>query len=415
MHNTRVVIRSLFLRTLLCTLSATALTACGELLTEAPSANEVFDAMVEGLSPAQRRAHLAGDEAFAETFSQQTGLGPVFNQTSCEGCHPGEGRGHPSTNLRRFGMLSANGFDYLLERGGPQLQDHAIPGYPAEQLPAEATAISERGGPLVVGLGYLEAIPDGTLLDHEDPNDADGDGISGRANFVPAPSYLQLAPDKISRNGKYLGRFGRKATAISLLQQTAGAYLNDIGVTSELEPVEVFNPALGNRVGDSVADPEIPAETVNHVVFYLQTLRAPQRRDEQIPAVRRGEDLFKQIGCAGCHIPEMQTGTSGIAPLAYQKARLYSDLLLHDMGPELADQYPEGDASGTEWRTTPLWGLGIVGNLLGGTAFYMHDGRTSDLREAIRLHGGEADDPRSQYFNLPADDQAALLAFLRSL
>jgi CxxC motif-containing protein (DUF1111 family) len=391
------------------------LSGCSDIITQAPEDNEVFDAPLDGITPAQMAAHVAGDEAFGELFTPETGLGPVFNQPSCESCHPGEGRGHPSTNLRRFGKATPGGFDYMRDRGGPQLQDRSIPGYPAEQLPPDITGLSERGGPIVVGLGFVEAIPDQAILSSEDPNDANGDGISGRANFVFPPDYLELGPDKISRNGKYLGRFGRKATAINLQQQTAGAYLNDIGVTSDFEPVDLFNPALGNRVGDNVPDPEIPAETIHNVVIYLQTLRAPQRRNENDPTVRQGEQLFAQIGCTGCHIPAMQTGPSTIAPLAFQKVALYSDLLLHDMGPALADNYPEGEATGTEWRTTPLWGLGIVENLLGGTPFYLHDGRTSDLSEAIRLHGGEAENSRNRFVNLGADDKSALLAFLKSL
>jgi CxxC motif-containing protein (DUF1111 family) len=398
-----------------CLLFLLALAGCSDLLTEAPESNEVFDGFVDGLTSAQIHAHAAGDEAFSELFTPKTGLGPVFNQTSCESCHPGDGRAHPSTNLRRFGKITAGGFDYMLEKGGPQLQDRSIPGYPAEQLPSDITGLSERGGPIVVGLGYIEAIPDQAILDHEDPSDANGDGISGRANFVFPPDYLRLGADKINRAGKYLGRFGRKATSINLLQQTAGAYLNDIGVTSEFEPLELFNPVLGNRVGDNVADPEVSTETINNVVFYLQTLRAPERRNENDANVQRGEQLFAQINCTGCHVPEMQTGPSAIAPLAFQKARLYSDLLLHDMGPELADNYPEGEATGNEWRTTPLWGIGIVENALGGTPFYLHDGRTSDLHEAIRLHGGEAEATRNGFLNLSAEDQNALLAFLKSL
>ncbi|MDZ7267198.1 MAG: thiol oxidoreductase [candidate division KSB1 bacterium] len=389
--------------------------ACGPLLTEAPPPDQVLDATVENLSPAQLAAHLAGDEAFGEAFTPATGLGPIFNQTSCESCHPAEGRGHPSTNLTRFGRATAGGFDYLPERGGPQLQDRALPGYPAEKLPAEATAISERGGPLVVGLGLIEAIPDETILAREDPNDAEGDGISGRANFVLPPPYLVLDPAKVSRDGKYLGRFGRKATAINLLQQTVTAYRNDIGVTSEFEAEELFNPVLGNRVGDNVPDPEVSTEVINQVVFYLQTLRPPLRRHREEAVVRTGERLFDAIGCTGCHVPEMQTGPSAIAALAFQRVPLYSDLLLHDMGPALADNYPEGEATGSEWRTTPLWGLGLVGELLGGTPFYLHDGRTASLEAAILLHGGEAQKSRDNFANLSAQERAAVLAFLNSL
>ncbi|MFQ5627157.1 MAG: di-heme oxidoredictase family protein [bacterium] len=389
--------------------------ACSEILTEAPEDDQVFDALIDDLDPVQIRAHIAGDEAFGERFTPQTGLGPVFNQTSCDGCHPSEGRAHPVTNLIRFGKTSANGFDYMPDRGGPQLQDRAIPGYPAEKLPADATGISERGGPLVVGLGLVEVIPDDAILANEDPNDADGDGISGRANFVSAPEWLDLPPGKVSRDGAYMGRFGRKATAINLLQQTVGAYFNDMGVTSDFISEDIFNPVIGNRFGDNVADPEIPAETVNNVVIYLQTLRAPLRRNASDPQVKNGEQVFADIGCAACHIPTFKTGPSEIAPLAFTDVQLYSDLLLHDMGPALADNFPEGNATGTEWRTTPLWGLGIIQNLTGGTPFFLHDGRTSNLGEAILLHGGEAQKSRDNFENLSATDRAALLAFLKSL
>lgn len=402
------------LHVILC--AALLLAGCRVFLTSSPDEADVFDAPIEGLTASQLNAHILGDEAFGEMFNVHTGLGPVFNQPSCNNCHPDEGRGHPATNLIRFGRFAtADSFDTMPELGGPQLQDHAIPGYPAETLPAEATSISERGGPIIVGLGYVEAIPDATILANEDPDDADGDGISGRANFMPAPEYLQLGADKVTRDGNYLGRFGRKATAINLLHQTVTAYKNDMGITTDFDPEDLFNPLIGNRVGDDVADPELPGETVQNVVFYLQTLRPPMRRDADSQKVMDGETLFAQIGCAKCHIPEMQTGASTIAPIAFQPVKLYSDLLLHDMGPALADNFPEGLATGSEWRTTPLWGLGIVENLLGGTPFYLHDGRTSDLREVITLHQGEADSSRIKFEALPGSEQNALIAFLKSL
>ncbi len=392
------------------------LTSCDSILTESPPDDQIFDAPLDDLSTIQLSAHLAGDEAFGEIFTPATGLGPVFNQAACVTCHIDEGRGHPSTNLVRFGRETANGeFDYMVDRGGPQLQDRAIPGYPAEQLPQEATGFSERGGPIVVGLGLIEAIPDETILANEDPSDADGDGISGRANFVEAPEWLELQGNKVIRNGKYLGRFGRKATTINLLQQTANAYHDDMGITTDFIPEEIFNPLVGNRVGDNATDPELSAEVVNNVVIYLQTLRPPLRRDIDSPEVQNGERIFSEIYCASCHIPTMETGPSPIAALAFKNVELYSDMLLHDMGTELADNFPEGDATGTEWRTTPLWGLGIVENLLGGEPFYLHDGRTSDLTEAIRLHGGEATRSRDMFLNLNEDDKSALLAFLKSL
>ncbi len=390
------------------------LVGCDTLLTEAPKDNESFDAPIDGLTDAQRAIFARGDEAFGEVFTFQTGLGPIFNQASCERCHVGDGRGHPSRNLKRFGRnLGGGQFDVLSEYGGPQLQDRSMPGYPAETIPAHANAISERGGPLVVGLGLIEAIPDSIIMRYADPNDADGDGISGRPNLIEAPDFLGLGTGPY--NGKYLGRFGRKAGAINLLHQTATAYHQDIGITSDYIPNENYNPLAGGMGGDPVPDPEVSAATVNDVVFYLQTLREPLRRNADDPEVQRGEQLFAAIRCSSCHIPSLQTGQHPIAPLSNRPASLYSDMLLHDMGPDLADNFIEGEATGTEWRTTPLWGLGIVQTVLGGTPFYLHDGRTSDLRVVIDMHKGEANGSRIAFQQLPASDQEALIKFLQSL
>ena len=387
---------------------------CDELLTKAREPNESFDAPINGLTHGQRAIFARGDDAFGEVFTFQTGLGPLFNQASCERCHVGDGRGHPSVNLKRFGRnLGGGQFNPLIEFGGPQLQERSMPGYPAETIPSHANAISERGGPLVVGLGLIEAIPDQTILSNADPNDADGDGISGRANLITAPEFLGLGPGPY--NGNYLGRFGRKAGAINLLQQTATAYHQDMGITSDFLPVENHNLLVGGTGGDPVADPEIPAATVNDVVFYLQTLRPPLRRAANDPDVLTGEQLFSTIKCASCHVPVMMTGQHPIAALNNRPTALYSDLLLHDMGPDLSDNFVEGEATGTEWRTTPLWGLGIVENVLGGTPFYLHDGRTSDLRAVISLHKGEADSSRIGFQQLPIASQEALLKFLKSL
>ena len=397
-------------------LGIAGLTACADLFTEAPADNEIFDGPIDGLTAVQLKGFADGDEAFGQTFNVETGLGPVFNQTACISCHPADGRGHPSTNLTRFGKMRPDGtFDYMLEFGGPQLQDRSIPGYPAEILPGDATGISVRGGPIAVGLGLIEAIPDQTILANESL-DPDGPGITGRANFVEVPDYLEFGADKVVRDGnKYLGRFGRKATAVSLLHQTVNAYKNDMGISTDFDPVDIFNPTIGSTIGDNVADPELSAETVQNVVIYLKTLRPPARRNESDPEVVQGEQLFSTIGCASCHIQEMQSGPSLIEPLNFKAVKLYSDLLLHDMGPELADNFPEGDATGTEWRTTPLWGLGIVENVLGGTPFYLHDGRTSDLTEVIGLHKGEAQGSNDRFFALSESGRSALLAFLKSL
>jgi len=387
--------------------------SCDHLLTEAPAAEESFDSPIDGLSSEQLGIFARGDQAFGTVFTFETGLGPIFNQASCERCHVGDGRGHPLTNLKRFGLNLGNGFDPLLESGGPQLQDRSMPGYPAETIPAHANAISERGGPLVVGLGLIEAIPDSAILRFADSVDEDQDGISGKPNFVGVPPFLGLDPGPYS--GKYLGRFGRKAGAINLLQQTAMAYHQDIGITSDFLPVENHNPAAGGTGGDPAPDPELTASVVHDVVFYLQTLRPPLRRDADGLDVRGGEELFSSIACASCHIPALKTGPHAIAALSFKDVPLYSDLLLHDMGPDLADNFMEGEATGVEWRTTPLWGLGIVESVLGGTPFYLHDGRTSDLREVIALHKGEADPSRSAFEELSSTDQEKLISFLKSL
>jgi CxxC motif-containing protein (DUF1111 family) len=392
----------------------TFLIGCDALLTKEPEPDQSFEGPIDGLTNEQRGIFARGDEAFGEAFTFQTGLGPLFNQASCERCHVGDGRGHPRVNLKRFGNnLGGGQFDPLIEFGGPQLQERSIPGYPAETIPANANAISERGGPIVVGLGLIEAIPDLTIMNNADPNDTNGDGISGRPNLVTAPDFLGLPPGPY--NGRYLGRFGRKAGALSLLQQTANAYHQDMGITSDFIPEENFNPLAGGRGGDPVPDPEVSAATVNDVVFYLQTLRPPSRRNPDDATVRRGEQIFQALKCNSCHVPMMMTGASPIAALNAVPAHLYSDLLLHDMGPDLADNFIEGEATGTEWRTTPLWGLGIVENVLGGTPSYLHDGRTSDLRLVIDVHKGEANASRLAFQRLPAADQEALIRFLKSL
>ncbi|MCI0596880.1 MAG: thiol oxidoreductase, partial [candidate division Zixibacteria bacterium] len=335
------------------------ISGCQKLLTEAPQPEQSLDAPIDGLSPEQLGIFARGDEAFGEVFTFQTGLGPLFNNTACERCHVGDGRGHPSVNLKRFGRnLGAGQFDPLVQYGGPQLQERSLPGYPAEQIPSVANAVSERGGPLVVGLGLIEAIPDAAILANVDSLDADGDSISGRPQFIDPPAFLDLPPGPY--NGKYLGRFGRKAGAINLLQQTVNAYHQDIGITSDFRPVENFNPLAGGTGGDPVPDPELPAATVNDVVFYLQTLRPPLRRNPGNSEVKKGDSLFSAILCGRCHTPALNTGPHPIAALSGKTANLYSDLLLHDMGPDLADNFIEAEASGTEWRTTPLWGLGIL-------------------------------------------------------
>lgn len=404
------------LRKLWFTMTLIAVPSCDTLLTAPPAESNVLDVPLTGINSTVLSAHLRGDAAFSQVFTPATGLGPVFNASACDSCHPRDGRGHPAFNLTRFGRILPTGeFDQMANFGGPQLNDKAIVGYLPEALPFTATGISVRGGPAVAGLGLIEEIQDEIIIGREDPNDGDSDGISGRAAFVVVPGFMVPVVGKVERNGMFLGRFGRKATAVSLFQQTVAAYFNDMGITSDAFPIEAANPLVGGPVGDGVAEPEVTTETVNDVVMYLRTLAAPPRREQDHAEVRFGENLFAQIGCASCHTPTMITGPSRLSGLAYQAVNLYSDLLLHDMGAQLADYYPEGAATGVEWRTTPLWGLGLVGAVLGGQQFYLHDGRATSLKEAILCHGGEAAAARERFVKLPPVEQAALNRFLLSL
>lgn len=389
--------------------------------------DDVLDGTIEGMTPSQVRQHFAGDEEFARRFTVADGLGPIFVATSCEQCHVGDGKGHPSFNLRRFGRMDAAGFDPLSAFGGPQLQHRSIPGYPAERVPSAATGVAAFTPPAVTGLGYLDAIEDATLLALADPNDTNGDGISGRLQLHEPTELVTTAlaleargsPDAGARgtlvSGMHIGRFGKKALTVNLLHQTVGAYHEDMGITSDLLPEDLFNPEAGSRASDGAPDPEVSSATVANVVFYLKTLRVPPRREADHPEVLAGEELFEQVGCAGCHVPALTTGASEIAVLDRVEFHPYTDLLLHDMGPGLDDGYTEGVASTSEWRTAPLWGIGIQESFQGGEAYYLHDGRARTLREAIGWHDGEGATSRDAFDALSSEDQERLLRFLRSL
>jgi CxxC motif-containing protein (DUF1111 family) len=404
-----------------------ALAACDILMPDLPAADQVLDGTIEGMTPSQVQQHIAGDEEFARRFAVADGLGPIFVATSCEQCHVGDGKGHPAFNLLRYGSYGAVGFDPLISLGGPQLQHRAIPGYPPEAIPAEATGVATFNPPAVTGLGFLDAVDDSTLVALADSTDGDGDGISGRLQ-LHAPSELIASvialeaagsPDPGARgtlvDGMYIGRFGKKAGAVNLLHQTVAAYQQDIGITSDLLTEDLFNPRAGSRASDGVADPEVSSSTVANVVFYLKTLRAPSRREADHPDVIAGEEIFVEIGCAGCHLPALTTGRSEIDVLDRVTFHPYTDLLLHDMGPELDDGYTEGVALSSEWRTPPLWGVGIQANFQGGRMFLMHDGRAESFEDAIALHGGEGDASRDAFAALSAEDRARVLRFLRSL
>jgi len=378
------------------------------------------------------------------------GLGPVFNRVSCSACHTRDGRGAPPAGPDEpmdsmLVRLSIPGADD--DGGGPkphpvygdQLNDRAIHGVPAEGRASvrwetvegtyadgtpytlrrpvlafrdlafgplgENVMTSPRVAPPVHGLGLIEAVPEADILARADPDDADGDGISGRPNRV-----WDVAEQRVA-----LGRFGWKANQPSLRQQAAGAALGDMGITTSLFPEQNVMPGQADAAAAaSGGRPEMSDPQLEKLVFYLRTLAVPAPRNLDDPAVRRGEALFEQMSCAACHTPSMTTGEHPLAQLADQRIYPYTDLLLHDMGPGLADGRPDFEATGRAWRTPPLWGIGLTETVNGHT-FFLHDGRARNLEEAILWHGGEAEAAREAFRTLPAADRAALVAFLKSL
>jgi CxxC motif-containing protein (DUF1111 family) len=377
------------------------------------------------------------------------GLGATFNSRSCAGCHFKDGRGHAPENgevgtgfLIRLNIpeRSLTGA-YLpdLNYGG-QLQDQALEGMQAEgQIEIAYTEItgsfadgtsyslrqpaysfselaygelypeirlSPRVANQMIGLGLLEAIPESTILSLADPNDSDGDGISGRPNLVWDVFNQEMA----------IGRFGWKANQPSLLQQVAGAFIGDIGITTSLFPEENCPMSQSECLTlENGGIPEISDDDLMKVVLYSSVLAVPAQRHSDVPEIQQGEALFAEIGCSACHTMELETGIHlQIPALSNQTIRPFTDLLLHDMGEGLADNSPDFEASGSEWRTAPLWGIGLF-ETVNGHSFYLHDGRARNIDEAILWHGGEAQASRDAFINLSAEERAALVAFLRSL
>ena len=383
--------------------------ACQQLFTGPPDDGDVLDGPLPGLTPEERAAFVRGDEAFERSFSPSEGLGPIFNNSACGNCHSGDGRGRPENALVRIGVAP----DLARELGGPQIQDRATRGAVPERIP-DGVPLSVRLPLPVFGVGLIEAIPEETILALADPADADGDGISGRPNRVDPPDWVP-GDEPGAGPGPVVGRFSRKAQVSTLLQQVAEAYHQDMGLTTDFLPVENRNPQGGVRTpaADPAPDPEVPEAEVQAVLEYIRML-APPAPGEMTERRRRGEEVFGAIGCAACHVPVLETGPHRIRALAFRPVRLYSDLLLHDMGEELADGRPDGSADGREWRTAPLWGLRVMRDFLDGDAFLLHDGRARTVEEAILYHGGEAAGARAAFEALPAEDREALLDFVGS-
>lgn len=391
------------------------------------------------------------------------GLGPLFNARACQDCHLKDGRGHvpngPDDRVSMFLRLSVPGgggpaeiSDWLATQAEPvyggQLQDFAAGGFDAEgrmqvsyaEVPvvlADGTVValrapgytvsdlaygpmdpqvmlSPRVAPQMIGLGLLEAIPATDILAGVDEGDVDGDGISGRASLVPSAVTATVM----------LGRFGLKAGAATVADQSAGAFLGDMGLSTVLHPepwgdctavqADCRDAPTGQEAGlrDGL---EVDGQSLDLVVFYARNLGVPERRDVDAPQVLRGKEVFHALNCVGCHKPKFVTARLADQPeQSFQLIWPFTDLLLHDMGEGLADQRPEGRATGTEWKTPPLWGIGLTGLVSGHTQF-LHDGRARNLTEAILWHGGEAQAARDGFAALAHPDREALLAFLNSL
>ena len=383
------------------------------------------------------------------TTTARDGLGPYFNAVSCASCHFKDGRGRAplydgesgSGLLLRLSIpgINSNGSNFNDPIYGGQLQDNAILGHVAKgkfnityqdiiETLADGTIIvlkkpiytivnlgygnlsnevqiSPRVANQIIGLGLLEAIDNTTLLSFSDENDSNNDGISGKPNYV----YDVLS------NSQKLGRFGWKANQPNIKQQVAGAFIGDMGITTSVFPYE--NVPFG-VISDNIpngGNPEISDENLNRVVLYSSVLAVPARRNHDNQNVLNGKKVFNEIQCASCHIPKIQTGnTYAISAFRNQTIRPFTDLLLHDMGNNLADNSPDFNASGNEWRTQPLWGIGLI-QTVNGHSNLMHDGRAKNVTEAILWHGGEALNSKNKFKQLSTKDRNDLLAFINSL
>lgn len=427
-----------------------------------PSANMSFERQLD---------FRVGDGIFRKLWvsapsstQSSNGLGPIFNARACQSCHLKDGRGSPPVGdeaavslFLRLSIPPQNEADHAALASkrqsviaeptyGGQLQNFSIQGIPAEgqmevayeefpvtladgevvQLRRPSYRISKLNyGPLhpqtmlspriaspMIGLGLLEAVSDEDILSWADPDDRKGTGISGKPNYVWSDAEQRVL----------LGRFGWKAGKATIADQSAHAFAGDIGISTPLVPAHWGDCTPSQSAcraaphgNESPDDFEVPKDMFDLVVFYSRNLAVPARRDHESPQVLAGKKLFYDSGCIGCHRPKYVTRRDSAEPeQSFQLIWPYTDLLLHDMGDGLADHRPEGDADGREWRTPPLWGIGLT-EMVNGHTFFLHDGRARNLLEAILWHGGEAEAAKQRVVAMSKAEREALLRFLNSL
>ena len=354
---------------------------------------------VRGLTADQRTLFDRGRVVFDSVFTAATGLGPTFNAVACGECHEDPVAGGVGDEVE----VHASAFrppicDPLVQEGGVVIQQQVTPalkaalGIDSEPFPPSATGRALRTSPVVFGRGLLDLVPDSVILSYADSTDRNGDSISGRPNRF--------------FDGR-VGRFGRKALVPTLREFNAGAFPIEMGVTNPLSPREETIGGSPIPAGvDPLPEPEINQEATDLTDAFVRFLAAPTPLKAN-SAARRGRELFSSVGCAGCHIPTLRTGSSPIAALNNKDVAAYTDLLLHDMGPDLADICLT-QATPSEFRTEPLMGLRVATQ-------FLHDGRAKTLEHAIQLHGGEGARARDSFLGLSETERAALIAFLKTL
>jgi CxxC motif-containing protein (DUF1111 family) len=416
-----------------------------------------FGQAFSNLSNSQLNDFAVGNSFFRNNWvtapsstTARDGLGPLFNAMSCGGCHNKDGRSAPPSSPTGplNGLLFRLSIQGISPDGGPldhphyggQLNNRSIlaiqpegyvsvsyteisgnypdgttyslrqPIYVFQDLAygdfENGLMFSPRIANQVMGLGLLENVSESTILEYADESDQNGDGISGRPNYV---WNVELQQNSI-------GRFGWKANQPSLKQQTAAAFVGDIGITSPLfveENSTSYQTSLFGQI-ENGGNPEISAQNLDRVVFYMQALAVPARRNAFDSDIQKGKNIFNEIKCSSCHRPEMRTETHSITQLSNQVIRSYSDMLLHDMGNDLADNRTDFLASGNEWRTPPLWGIGLIPTV-NGHSFLLHDGRARNVEEAILWHGGEAENSKVLFKNLSEEDRNFVIRFINSL